>query len=74
MNEDITWVCFHGGFDFAYLVKLLNYGPLPNDDAGFYKLLNAYFPSYYDMKYLIRDLEKIKVGGLSKLASDLNVN
>ena len=62
------------GFDFGYLIKMLVCSPLPDDDSGFYKVLNAYFPTYFDVKYLIHDLESIKMGGLSKLAADLHVH
>ena len=73
MNEDIKWITFHGGFDFAYLIKMLNGQNLPKDDNGFYNLLKIYFPQFYDVKYMVKDIDSLKAGGLSKLASDLNV-
>lgn len=74
LNEDISWVCFHGGFDFGYLIKMINTIALPNTESEFNKLLTTYFPAFYDLKYLVRDIDGIKMGGLSKLAADLNVN
>jgi len=73
LNEDIKWISFHGGFDFAYLVRMLNGQPLPDNDTNFYKLLNTYFPQFYDIKCMVKDIDTLKQGGLSKLASDLNV-
>jgi len=73
LNEDIKWISFHGGFDFAYLVRMLNGQPLPDNDTNFYKLLNTYFPQFYDIKCMVKDIDTLKQGGLSKLASDLNI-
>ncbi len=74
LNDDIKWISFHGGFDFAYLLKLLNGSHLPEKDTLFYKTLQPYFPQFYDLKYMVKDIENLKGGGLSKLASDLNVS
>lgn len=73
LNEDIKWISFHGGFDFAYLLKMLKCEDLPLTEKQFYKELNLYFPRIYDIKYLIKDIEHIKDDGLSKLASDISV-
>lgn len=73
LNEDIKWISFHGGFDFAYLIKMLNGAPLPENDTAFYKILNTYFPQFYDIKYMVKDIETLKSGGLNKLATDLSV-
>jgi CCR4-NOT transcription complex subunit 7/8 len=73
LNEDIKWISFHGGFDFAYLVKMLNGQNLPDNDINFYKLLSPYFPTFYDLKHITRDIDNLKGGGLSKLANDLSV-
>jgi len=32
-----------------------------------------YFPNFYDLKYLIKDHDSYKHGGLNKLAADLDV-
>ena len=73
LNEDVKWISFHGGFDFAYLLRMLTGLSLPDDDASFYNILNTYFPSFYDIKHMTKEIENLKSGGLSKLASDLNV-
>jgi len=74
LNEDIKWVSFHGGFDFAYLVRMLCGTDLPEDDVGFSNLLNIYFPCFYDIKYMTKEIESLKSGSLSKIAGDLRVN
>jgi len=73
LNEDIKWISFHGGFDFAYLLKMLHGQNLPENDTNFYKILNPYFPQLYDLKHMVKDIESLKGGGLSKLASELSV-
>jgi len=73
LNEDVKWVTFHGGFDFAYLLRMLIGQNLPDDEGGFYGILKTYFPSFYDVKYMIRDIDSMKGSGLSKIAGDLNV-
>lgn len=73
MNKDIKWVVFDGGYDFAYLIRMLEGQYLPDTETQFYNLLNIYFPSFYDVKYMVRDMETLRLGGLSKIATELNV-
>jgi CCR4-NOT transcription complex subunit 7/8 len=72
LNEKITWICFNGSSDFAYLLKYLINGPLPDDEESFIELVNLYFPNLYDIKYLVNDNEAYK-GGLNRLAKELEV-
>lgn len=72
-NEEVKWISFHGGFDFAYLIKMLNGQNLPDDESSFYNLLSIYFPAFYDVKYMVREVDTLKGGGLNKIAYDLNV-
>jgi len=73
LNEEIKWICFHGGFDFGYLIKMLIGEKLPDEDMGFQEVLLKYFPSFYDVKHMIKDIESLKKVGLSKLANELQV-
>jgi CCR4-NOT transcription complex subunit 7/8 len=72
-NDDVKWISFHGGFDFAYLIRMLNGENLPDDESNFYNLLSIYFPAFYDVKYMAREVDTLKGGGLNKIAYDLNV-
>ena len=72
LNEKITWICFDGSSDFAYLLKYLTNDALPEDEKEFIELKNMYFPNIYDVKYLVNDNEIYK-GGLNKLAKELDV-
>jgi CCR4-NOT transcription complex subunit 7/8 len=53
-DEDVHWVSFHGGYDFGYLAKLLLCRPLPDDEVEFDMLMKKFFPSIYDIKYLMK--------------------
>lgn len=72
LNEDVSWVTFHSGYDFGYLVKVLTCQDLPETQAGFFDLINMYFPRLYDIKHLIKFCNNLH-GGLNKLAALLEV-
>jgi len=73
LNEEITWITFHGACDFAYLVRGLYNEPLPAKYAEFFELSQIYFPSIYDLKFILNETQLYRNGSLSKLAVDLGV-
>ncbi|KAL9400425.1 hypothetical protein Peur_009386 [Populus x canadensis] len=72
LNDGVHWVTFHSGYDFGYLLKLLTCRSLPDTPAGFFDLINMYFPVVYDIKHLMRFCNSLH-GGLNKLAELLEV-
>ena len=74
LNPDIYWISFHGSYDFGYLLKLLTNESLPILEDEFIKKLILYFPNYYDVKILIKDLDYYFNGGLNKLINKLGVS
>ncbi|XP_021769424.1 probable CCR4-associated factor 1 homolog 7 [Chenopodium quinoa] len=72
LNDDIKWVTFHSGYDFGYLLKSLTCKDLPETQAGFFNLINIYFPFLYDIKHLMKFCNSLH-GGLNKLAELLEV-
>ena len=72
LSDDVKWVSFHSGYDFGYLIKLLTCKRLPAEEDAFFSELKLYFPTYFDIKYLMKACEGLK-GGLNKLAEDLEV-
>lgn len=73
LNPSIYWITFHGGVDFAYLLKMfMGVNELPQDEQGFFEMMNAYFCNYFDIKEIKRDIEYLS-GGLSKIAKELDV-
>ncbi|GAU38911.1 hypothetical protein TSUD_119770 [Trifolium subterraneum] len=72
-NKAVTWVTFHGTYDFGYLVKILTRNKLPDSLGEFLGVLRFIFGrSVYDMKYMIRYCNGL-YGGLECVASILNV-
>ncbi|KAJ4953176.1 hypothetical protein NE237_030008 [Protea cynaroides] len=72
LNDFVHWVTFHSGYDFGYLLKLLTCQNLPDTQAGFFNLINMYFPTVYDIKHLMKFCNSLH-GGLNKLAELLEV-
>lgn len=72
LNDNVHWVTFHSGYDFGYLLKLLTCQNLPDNQVGFFQLINMYFPTVYDIKYLMKFCNSLH-GGLNKLAELLEV-
>jgi len=72
LNDDITWISFHGAYDFAYLLKILTNLLLPNGENEFLDLAAVYFPNFYDVRYLVKK-DNFR-GSLSKLAQGLDIN
>lgn len=52
--DDVHWVSFHSGYDFGYLMKIMLCSQLPENEEEFHKLLTIFFPSLYDIKYLMK--------------------
>eukprot|EP01059_Diplonema_ambulator_P017589 TRINITY_DN295_c1_g2_i4.p1 TRINITY_DN295_c1_g2~~TRINITY_DN295_c1_g2_i4.p1 ORF type:complete len:419 (+),score=47.34 TRINITY_DN295_c1_g2_i4:187-1257(+) len=72
LSDEITWVSFASGYDFAYLIRLLTSQEVPYEESQFLELLEMYFPSFYDTKHMARTCEVLQWnGGLDGLASVL---
>jgi len=72
LNPNVKWITFHAGYDYGYLLKIVTCAPLPDDEEGFFELVSIFFPSLYDVKYMVRSCEDLK-GGLQRVASVLGV-
>ncbi|XP_043516790.1 CCR4-NOT transcription complex subunit 7 isoform X1 [Frieseomelitta varia] len=70
--DDIKWLSFHSGYDFGYLLKLLTDQNLPQEESEFFELLRIYFPTIYDVKYLMKSCKNLK-GGLQEVAEQLEI-
>lgn len=71
-NENVTWVTFHGIYDFAYLLRLTTNMPLPESETVFFNELETYFINYYDTRQMINSYSWLK-GSLTKIASSLDI-
>ncbi|CAG0880145.1 unnamed protein product [Darwinula stevensoni] len=72
LAENVSWLSFHSGYDFGYLIKLLTDQNLPSEESEFFELLRIYFPTIYDVKYLMKSCRNLK-GGLQEVAEQLEL-
>ncbi|XP_022188647.1 CCR4-NOT transcription complex subunit 7 isoform X1 [Nilaparvata lugens] len=72
LMDEVKWLSFHSGYDFGYLLKLLTDQNLPQSENDFFDLLRLYFPTIYDVKYLMKSCKNLK-GGLQELADQLEL-
>jgi len=72
LNPDVHWISYQGMHDFGYILSLLLNEELPKDEDEFINALGIYFPNFYDVKMLIKDLSFLD-GGLNKLMNKLGV-
>lgn len=68
LNPLLTWVSFHGAYDFAYMIKILTRQPLPETLKGFNDLKKSIFSSVYDVKMLIQGNDVLQNYSLDKLS------
>ena len=61
------------GYDFGYLLKMLTGKLLPDTESDFFELLKIFFPTIYDVKYLMKSCKNLK-GGLEEVTKQLEVN
>jgi len=61
------------GYDFGYFIKLLTAVSLPTNEDAFFDILRIWFPTVYDVKFMMRACKQLK-GGLQDVADDLGVS
>ncbi|MBA0854770.1 hypothetical protein Goshw_004777 [Gossypium schwendimanii] len=70
--KSITWITFHGTYDFGFMLKILTQSPLPLHLHSFMHQLAYFFGcNIFDLKYTFKFLGLL--GGLEKIAQTLNV-
>ncbi|EPS94721.1 hypothetical protein FOMPIDRAFT_1026077 [Fomitopsis schrenkii] len=72
LTPETKWISFHSGYDFGYFVKLLTAVSLPTTEESFFDVLRTWFPTIYDIKFVMRACKVLK-GGLQDVADDLGV-
>jgi len=75
LSDELTWISFHSGYDFGYLVRLMTAEPMPERERDFHELLSIFFPIVYDVKHLTMsnpNCDHLR-GGLNKIAETLMV-
>ncbi len=73
LNPKIRWIAFHGGYDFAYLLRCMMGANLPAEESEFFNAMSIWFPCVYDIKHLMQARGNNFNGGLNDLADMLQV-
>jgi len=75
LNKKISWITYHSGFDFLYMMRLFRDDHvLPDDFEKLNKYLHIVFPNLYDVKHLCKKLNVPRYEkGLADLADSLGV-
>jgi CCR4-NOT transcription complex subunit 7/8 len=72
LSDDVHWISFHSGYDFAYLVKMLSGISLPLDEEQYERIVQVYFPKLLDVKYLWRHVANLnRRGTINTTASNI---
>jgi len=72
LHGRVNWITFHSGYDFCYLLKILTNTKLPLDEKEFFELLKLYFPTVFDIKYLMKSCKQLQ-GGLQDIADQMQI-
>ncbi|XP_034888835.1 probable CCR4-associated factor 1 homolog 11 [Populus alba] len=72
-NSSITWITFHGAYDFGFLIKILTKRELPSDMRSFLGMMRFFFGvRVYDTKFVMGCISGLH-GGLERVALLLGV-
>ncbi|EGD82093.1 hypothetical protein PTSG_02773 [Salpingoeca rosetta] len=72
LSDDVTWITFGGGFNMAYLLKILLGEYLPYNSREYFENLFLYFPQLYDVRYLADSVKNLK-GELLEISEHLKI-
>ena len=72
LSPSLSWITFHGVYDFAYLLRILLGYDLPETYNEFLDLLRIFIPHFYDIKAIMGDCCELS-GGLNRVAQQMDV-
>lgn len=72
LNDNLEWITFHGIYDFAYFLRSITNLPLPESESQFFEQLKIYFPTFYDIRHLVRFHDNFRCS-LTRLGQELNL-
>ncbi|KAL8616725.1 CCR4-NOT transcription complex subunit 7 [Nucella lapillus] len=72
LMDDVSWLSFHSGYDFGYMIRILSGENLPGEEGQFFIMLKMFFANIYDVKYLMKSCKNLK-GGLQEVADQLEI-
>ena len=65
LDPEVSWLSFHSGYDFGYLVKIMSQQALPSDEEEYINIVRMWFPRIYDIKFLLRHAQRQNQRGLA---------
>ncbi|KAJ6704946.1 CCR4-ASSOCIATED FACTOR 1-like protein 11-RELATED [Salix purpurea] len=72
-NSSLSWITFHGAYDFGFLIKILTRRELPCDMGSFLGMVRLFFGvRVYDTKLMMGSMSGLR-GGLERVAKLLGV-
>jgi len=71
LNDRITWICFHGCYDFSYFLRIMMNEVLPHSRDSFDAYMKHFFPKLMDIKTFMHQFNCD--GGLNRIADYLNI-
>jgi CCR4-NOT transcription complex subunit 7/8 len=75
LNEKVHWICFHGCYDFAYILKVMMNESLPMNRDMFFHYMKLFFPNIYDIKSFQHEFQDhFEGGGLNRIADLLDID
>jgi CCR4-NOT transcription complex subunit 7/8 len=63
-DRNVTWVSFHSGYDFGYLVKIMFPAQLPENEDSWLEFVRTFFPRIWDIKFLFRHAQRLAQRGV----------
>jgi hypothetical protein len=74
LDEDITFVTYHGGYALAYLLKLMTCRDMPATVDHFVDVTRLHLPRLWDLRYAMHKYKPSWSGGsLDNLASEFGI-
>lgn len=73
LESNINWVTFHSGYDLGYLLAIMLNKEVPVEEKGFLKALGQYFPSVWDVKYIVKVFKLSNSSQLLEVADEFQI-
>jgi len=74
LDDDVSFVTFHGGYALAYLLKIMTSKDVPNTLDSFNETLRLYLPRFYDIRYaMLKHNTNWRKGSLDALGQEYGV-
>ncbi|PRT55250.1 Poly(A) ribonuclease pop2 [Wickerhamiella sorbophila] len=73
LNDQITWISFHAGYDLGYIVSAMLNKNIPVERSLYLSLVGLYFPNVFDVKTLIKKYKLSDKNGLHDVIQEFGI-